>query len=824
MAIRQRLQNIGTELIKALRSRLGVPSLELAIVVETGSVLKGYAHENSDIDYAYVIIFRRDSKLLLNVREKTDSKEEITKSGLDATLIVADELTTAGMYTLFFYPMMFCTFAQLIECWRAEFVSRLEASDQQASGGWDEVVKYSNRYIDFDFSGIIDYEISVVRERKTLLDALRSCGIDASSNSALIRFIEERRALTRLPSFSEMTVIYKTIPFSVRQEEYAAGLWNWAALPRQEQLNSPYRPVWGEDSLLGHTSVSYSPGVYACMFDQINRAFPPAKTTEESRKRQTAWEALQIKWNLISVEAAMTLAGIARRDLPETLYVDAYIRQESLPGVPAGLQKYLFVLDGAFRGMREALDNFNRKNRPYDPVHPNFLHPAWLRGLIDDKSVDNGGSEHFKLPESYDDFTKLIVHVKEFSPDQVIAFLNAITQLLINGKVPRNRVKHVFYTIERVFRIAGDEPLEDSLDEALERLLDAIKDLLLSRTEVAELSLLQGKWIYFLSMLFAGIDTQDTLSRMENSLADLGDSDTLAERLVRFQEIVWQCESELLDIVEYCTNAVESGFDEKNSETIVQMLVQINNEHSGIAIDSDDASLILTRFISMLARRDEDSDSLDNGGVSKNVLPFQRIDYEHDIFAGKKIVVGVVIDNIKHPGQKIHLQRIPSNENKHMYIVMNPVSSSEESGLHFEILKDKVRLVNISIAQDVRKQGVASSIAVWVAREARRLLPESKFPLELHLVNNPQIFRIAETLFAPGTIECYYVWDDFWYSLNDSSFDLYRTFGPLKIFDEKSTAQGSSITIVRKNSGYKAISCPRTIDVALDGYKASFRD
>lgn len=186
-----------------------------------------------------------------------------------------------------------------------------------------------------------------------------------------------------------------------RQEEFANRLWDWATLSREEQLSSSSRPIWGDDdALLGKNGVTYTPGVYACMFDQINKMFPPAKTLEESLRMQAAWQALQIRWHTISLEAALALAEIGSQDSPELRYIKAFISGTTLPDEPEELYSYLQKIDQSFVRMRDALKSHNKQHRnPDNWVHRNFLHPDWLRNLV--KKIASEQSP-IKIPKSID--------------------------------------------------------------------------------------------------------------------------------------------------------------------------------------------------------------------------------------------------------------------------------------------------------------------------------------------------------------------------------------------------------------------------------------
>jgi len=221
-------------------------------------------------------------------------------------------------------------------------------------------------------------------------------------------------------------------------------------------------------------------------------------------------------------------------------------------------------------------------------------------------------------------------------------------------------------------------------------------------------------------------------------------------------------------------------------------------------------------------RSGDDPASAPGGAAGQSPLPYQQIDYEYET---SRRIRRVTLDNIEHPGEKIVLENISfMGADNEFDFVQHGGPTGEAIGVHFEFHGDHVKLRNIDVnVPAMRHYGIAKSIAQWVLTEAVNRYPGQPNPLVLHLVQNPLIFRVAEYLFEPGTLEVYYLNDDSWHLLSDPATDIHDWFGPITIFDE-GPHEDKTITVKKQTDGHFSAEAPEGVTVTMDGYKLTARD
>ncbi|MBN1595450.1 hypothetical protein JW933_05945, partial [candidate division FCPU426 bacterium] len=196
--------------------------------------------------------------------------------------------------------------------------------------------------------------------------------------------------------------------------------------------------------------------------------------------------------------------------------------------------------------------------------------------------------------------------------------------------------------------------------------------------------------------------------------------------------------------------------------------------------------------------------------------------YEHPLtrqHLAPGVPARIVLTDSRQPGRVIGLdyyQHLLEGNKTQLYYLAGLLEDSQIE-LNFELLPNRLRLVNIQVAENLRQSGIAGSITQWLAQVAHRLYPDESEPFEIHLVNNPVMLRLAEQVMQPATIRVYSVFDDQWHLLREPGFDLYQSFGPL----EKGVAR---IVLRKEAEGYQVLEKPEAVEVRLNGAKVEIRD
>ncbi|MFA6637134.1 MAG: hypothetical protein WCV56_08575 [Candidatus Omnitrophota bacterium] len=204
--IREDIAVSGEKITAYFRQNLSNDDIETAIVVQTGSVLKGYARQWSDTDYPVVLIF--NSGGVFPEGEKNRILEE-ARGIYEGKIMFAEEIRTDGMYTIPFYPVMYSSSGDALEEFRRDIINRiLSKGPGESEKSWDAVRNYCQAYTDFDFLKDMNDQVSAIRRKPRLLKALKDRRVDAADYGELIRFISSRREVTRLPDLNTMAEIY----------------------------------------------------------------------------------------------------------------------------------------------------------------------------------------------------------------------------------------------------------------------------------------------------------------------------------------------------------------------------------------------------------------------------------------------------------------------------------------------------------------------------------------------------------------------------------------------------------------------------------------
>ncbi|MFH1995563.1 MAG: hypothetical protein ABIJ27_01040, partial [Candidatus Omnitrophota bacterium] len=230
---RDTMQKMGSDIIAFLRKELESDDIEIVLTVK-GSVLKGYAREDSDIDRPTIFILRGEEKIQDDPEKWFKIKEKIRSEFIIGPRIVTDASRYPWQNRELFYPALFCSSPDLLEHRRAESIRRIQRSGPQSVKLWSEVQWYFDRYTDFQFDS--NNDIEMIRDRPHLMSSLGEHGIDAARDEALLRFVERRREIKRICSLEEMAALYEGIPAGTRE---AASALAEGAVPQAETEEAP---------------------------------------------------------------------------------------------------------------------------------------------------------------------------------------------------------------------------------------------------------------------------------------------------------------------------------------------------------------------------------------------------------------------------------------------------------------------------------------------------------------------------------------------------------------------------------------------------------